>query len=62
MHGGVVSAIELTDDEWQAEREAAAKRFYGMTADEFAVKFSAGDISDDLGGLSSVLAFFPELD
>lgn len=52
----------LNESEWQAEREAATQRFFGLSADEFVQDYEAGKYpDDDLDGLMQVLMLFPEL-
>lgn len=55
---------ELTTQEWEAEREAAARTFLGIGAAEFADRFNAGEYDGDNEPdmLMAVLALFPELD
>ncbi len=58
-----VETIELTDADWDIERDAMTNRFFGITAKQFAERFNAGAYDDEQAdGLMAVLAFFPELD
>jgi Mg2+ and Co2+ transporter CorA len=54
--------IELTDELWNKQRNAATQRFYGIDVDTFCSRYIAGQIDDDSGCLMAVLMFFPELD
>ncbi len=59
-----VSTVELSDQQWIAEREAMTQLFLGVSAAEFVERFAAGgyDDCDEPDGLMAVLALFPELD
>jgi hypothetical protein len=54
--------IELTDELWNKQRNAATQRFYGIDADTFSSCYIAGQIDNSSGCLMAVLMFFPELD
>jgi|GEM_PF-1843410 len=58
-----VQTVELDDTAWVAERDAIARRFLGIGAEEFVARFNAGEYDGtEVDGLMAVLAFFPELD
>ncbi len=58
-----VQTVTLTDQQWNAEREAVTQRFLGMGAEEFRQRYLAGEFDEvEPDGLMAVLAFFPELD
>lgn len=53
----------LEGDSWIAARDAMARRYLGVTADEFVSKYRSGDYDDDPPDfLMDVLMYFPELD
>jgi len=55
--------VELDDQGWADVRDAMARRFLGVDADEFVRRFKAGDYdADEPDFLMDVLAYFPELD
>jgi len=58
-----LETVELDDEAWAAERDAVARRFLGVSADEFVRRYTANEYDeDDVDGLMAVLAYFPELD
>lgn len=58
-----VTTIDLTDDEWHAERDEITRRFFGISAAQFVAHYRAGDHAlAEPSTLSIVLAYFPELD
>lgn len=59
----VAETIELDDTAWAAEREEAAQRFLGLSAEDFIAGYKAGAYDGfEPDGLMAVLGFFPELD
>lgn len=55
--------LALTDEQWQRERETAAQRSFGCSAEKFAEQFLEGAFNaDEDEDLMYVLSFFPELD
>ena len=53
---------EMSDEEWEAEREATTQRFFGVSAKEFVDHFKQGEYEDDdTAGLMQTLMVFPEL-
>lgn len=59
----LAETVELDNEAWQAERDAATRRFLNMSADEFVERYQRGDFDNcEPDGLMAVLGFFPELD
>lgn len=59
----VVDAVDLTDEQWERERDAITRRFLGISALEFVERYNAGEYDDvEPDGLMTVLGYFPELD
>ena len=53
---------EMSDQEWEAEREATTQRFFGVSVAEFVDRFKSGEYEDDnTDGLMQTLMIFPEL-
>lgn len=58
-----IEVVELNYVAWLAERDAIVRQFLDVSADEFIAKFNSGDYDKiEIDGLTSVLAYFPELD
>ena len=58
-----VVTVEVTDAQWELERDAIARQFLQMSAQEFIEQYEAGAFDDlEPDGLMAVLGLFPELD
>lgn len=53
---------ELSDAQWEAERDAITHRFYDVDAARFVEMFRRGEVDEQNPALMTVLAYFPELD
>jgi hypothetical protein len=59
----MATTVVLDDDAWAEARDAVTRRFFGIDATEFTVRFTAGFYDGwEPDGLDTVLAYFPELD